>query len=74
MMTVGTKEGREVPVQHLVHLLQAVTSGEGQLGDALRQLDGFAAELGGELGHFLQRRSYIKALAHLQQLEAESRG
>lgn len=44
------------------------TGGGLSLGDALRRLDGFSRAPGVDprLRHFLERRSYVKALEHLR--------
>lgn len=74
MKSVATKQGREVSIDHLIELLHVATSGQGKVIEALSELDSFADTLGGELGHFLQRRSYLKALTFLQQLQARHDG
>jgi hypothetical protein len=56
--------------QSLISLLAAIKRSDGPVvGRAMARLDGWAAASGGELPpqlvHFLERRSYAKALAFL---------
>jgi predicted translation initiation factor SUI1 len=63
----------------LISLLDSIKRSDGEeISDRMRRIDGFLArgrgELHPQLVHFLQNRSYPKALAFLEAATAKSRG